>query len=41
MKIIPWYLCDKDGWPIEFVKGKGVIYRWVRIIFQNIRKITG
>ena len=35
---LPWYLKDKDGWPIEFQRGKG---RIVRIICQNIRKVTG
>ena len=34
----PWYLRDKYGWPIEFQEGKG---RFIRIIFQNIRKVTG
>jgi hypothetical protein len=35
---LPWYLKDKYGYPIEFQEGKG---RLVRIICQNIRKITG
>ena len=35
---IPWYLKDKHGFPIEFQEGKG---RIIRIICQNIRKITG
>ena len=34
----PWYLKDKNGYPIEFQDGKG---RIIRIICQNIRKITG
>jgi len=33
-----WYLKDKHGYPIEFQEGKG---RIIRIICQNIRKITG
>ena len=35
---IPWYLKDKYGWPIEFIKGKNKFWR---ILFQNFRKITG
>jgi len=35
---LPWYLKDKNGYPIEFQEGKG---RLVRIICQNIRKVTG
>ena len=37
-KHMPWYLKDKYGYPIEFQQGKG---RIMRIICQNIRKITG
>lgn len=35
---LSWYLKDKYGWPIEFQIGKG---RAIRIICQNIRKVTG
>jgi hypothetical protein len=35
----PWYLRDEYGWPIEFIEGRGWLYRWTRIILQNIRKI--
>ena len=38
LKNTPLYLKDKYGYPIEFQKGKG---RLIRIICQNIRKITG
>ena len=37
----PWYLKDKYGWPIEFISGRGRVHRAIRILFQNIRKITG
>lgn len=35
-----WWRKDKHGWPIETFKGKPVKSA-VRIIFQNIRKLTG
>lgn len=41
IKAMPWYLKDKYGWPIEFIKGRGLFYRGMRIICQNIRKIVG
>jgi len=37
---IPWYRRDKYGWPIERITGKP-FKSFVRMVFQNIRKITG
>jgi len=37
---MPWWRKDKHGWPIETYLGKPVKSA-VRIIFQNIRKVTG
>jgi hypothetical protein len=37
---MPWYLKDNMGWPIERFKNKP-IKSFVRIVLQNIRKITG
>ena len=37
---LPWWHKDKLGWPIETFKGKPVKSA-IRIICQNIRKITG
>lgn len=39
-KKLPWWRKDKLGWPIELWKDKPV-KNFVRIICQNIRKITG
>ena len=33
-----WWRKDKDGWPIEFIKGKS-IYNFIRCIIQNLRKL--
>ena len=40
IKQMPWYLKDSLGWPIEKIKGRHV-HNFVRIVCQNIRKITG
>jgi hypothetical protein len=40
IKKLPWWRKDKYGWPIETVKDH-LIKSWVRILCQNIRKITG
>ncbi len=40
MKKYSWWRKDKDGWPIELNIDRPM-YNLVRIIFQNIRKITG
>lgn len=37
---LKWYKKDKLGWPIEKIKGRPV-FNFIRIVFQNIRKITG
>lgn len=37
---LPWYRKDRLGWPIETVKSKP-IKAFIRIVCQNIRKITG
>ena len=36
--MMPWYMKDKYGYPIEFIKGRS---KFLRIIFQNIRKVIG
>lgn len=41
IKAMPWYLKDRDGWPIEFVKGRGHLSYWIRVACQNIRKVVG
>ena len=38
--VLPWWRIDKHGWTIETYSGKPVKSA-VRIIFQNIRKVTG
>jgi hypothetical protein len=38
--VLPWWRTDKHGWPIETYIGKPVKSA-VRIIFQNVRKVTG
>jgi hypothetical protein len=41
-KIVPLFKIDKDGFPIEFIDGKGFRIRlknFLRLIFMNIRKI--
>lgn len=38
--VLPWWRMDKHGWPIETYIGKPVKSA-VRIICQNIRKVTG
>lgn len=38
---IPWWLKDKYGYPIEFISGRGPVFRIIRIFVQNLRKITG
>jgi hypothetical protein len=40
MKELPWYRKDKLGWPIETYKGNK-FRSFIRLVFQNIRKITG
>ncbi len=35
-----WYRKDKYGWPIELYKGRPIT-NFIRIVCQNIRKITG
>jgi hypothetical protein len=35
-----WWQRDKDGWPIETYEGHP-FKNFVRIICQNIRKVTG
>ena len=40
IKKLPWWRKDKYGWPIETVKDH-LIKSWVRVLCQNIRKITG
>ena len=37
---LPWYKKDRLGWPIETCKGS-TIKSFIRIVCQNIRKITG
>ncbi len=37
---IQWWRKDKDGWPIEMIIGRPFA-NFVRLIFQNIRKVTG
>ena len=39
-RVFPWWCRDRLGWPIETFKGKPVKSA-IRIICQNIRKITG
>lgn len=34
----PWFLVDKEGWPIELVEGRR-LKSFTRILVQNIRKI--
>lgn len=40
IRALPWWRKGSDGWPIELVKGRP-FGNFVRIVFQNIRKITG
>ena len=37
---LPWYRKDRLGWPIETWKDRPVA-SFIRIVCQNIRKITG
>jgi len=37
---IPWWRKDKNGWPIETIKGHP-FSAFVRIVCQNIRKVIG
>ncbi len=39
-KTVPWWRKDRYGWPIETFKGKPVKSA-MRLLFQNIRKLTG
>jgi hypothetical protein len=36
----PWWRKDKLGWPIELNRDRHV-HNFIRIVCQNIRKITG
>lgn len=38
---VPWYLKGPGGWPIEFRENQGQFSRGIRILFQNVRKVTG
>lgn len=35
-----WWKKDRFGWPIETYRGKP-FKSFIRLVFQNIRKITG
>ena len=35
----PWYRRDSYGWPIETIQGRPV-HNFIRIVLQNIRKVT-
>jgi len=37
---LPWWRKDKLGWPIETFRGHP-FHSFIRLICQNIRKITG
>ena len=39
-KVLPWYLKDHLGWPIETVEGRP-FKNLVRIVLQNVRKVPG
>jgi len=36
----PWWRVDAYGWPIEWITNRPVL-SFFRLIFQNIRKVTG
>lgn len=38
--LMPWWRKDRHGWPITHYPGKP-FKSFVRLIFQNVRKITG
>lgn len=35
-----WWQKDKYGWPIELSRNRPIA-NWLRIVCQNIRKVTG
>ena len=37
----PWYRKDKYGYPIETYTNRSKLSNFIRIVYQNIRKITG
>ena len=37
---LPWWRKDKNGWPIETIKGRP-FSACIRIVCQNLRKLTG
>lgn len=39
-RVMPWWRTDRDGRPIETFMGRP-IQSFVRIVLQNLRKITG
>lgn len=38
---LPWWLLDAEGWPIVRVTNRPAWLFWLRVLFQNIRKVTG
>jgi len=36
--VMPFYLTDRYGWPIERIKGKPV-FNFCRVVCQNLKKI--
>lgn len=37
----PWWAKDAHGWPIERINNRPAYIYWLRVLFQNIRKVTG
>jgi hypothetical protein len=37
----PWWAKDDMGWPIEHATNRPTWLYWLRVLFQNIRKVTG
>lgn len=40
-KDLPWWRLDQHGWPIERITNRPAPYFWLRVLAQNIRKVTG
>lgn len=40
-KRAPWWSRDQDGWPIERIMNLPAWRYWLRVVAQNIRKVTG
>ena len=40
-KVFAWWRKDMYGWPIERFTNRSRFSWWLRVVLQNIRKVTG